>query len=65
MKFWLKNSVEVSDFRVAKEENFFEKNLDTQKTSRERLPWSRNVRKRRWGFYAAAAAAAAAAAVHF
>ena len=29
MKFWSKNSVEVSDFRVAKEENFFEKNLDT------------------------------------
>ena len=25
MKFWLKNSVEVSDFRVAKEEKFFEK----------------------------------------
>ena len=34
MKFWSKNSVEVSDFRVAKEEKIFEKKNWTRKKHR-------------------------------
>ena len=38
MKFWLKNSVEVSDFRVAKEEKFFEKKFGHVKNIEGKAP---------------------------
>ena len=38
MKFWLKNSVEVSDFRVAKEEKIFEKKIGHVKNIEGKAP---------------------------
>ena len=38
MKFWLKNSVEVSDFRVAKEEKIFEKKFGHVKNIEGKAP---------------------------
>ena len=38
MKFWLKNSVEVSDFQVAKEEKIFEKKFGHVKNIEGKAP---------------------------